>query len=184
MKGLAQQLPFSVAEYPAQGAVSLKEAPVCPHQRHPNGGVVEGSPEPLLTLPKRHLYLPALGYVEHEPLPIPGPARLVLDQNRLVTNPHSTPVAVEHTVLTSEHLARLTRPLVLGLQPLSVLGVHHAPPHIRVLALLGGVTGQGLYAGAHVYSGVGAAYLLDVDDRRDPLDERTVPLLGPPKPLL
>src|SRR5215212_9305608 len=151
LEGLLKQLFFWVAEYLAQGSVRPKEAPVCPHQRHPNGGVVEGSPEPLFTLPKRRLYPPALGYVEHEPLPIPGPTHLILDQNRLVANPHSTPVAVDHTILRREDFARLTRPLVLGLHPLSVRRVHHAPPHILVLALRGGVTGQGLYPGAHVH---------------------------------
>src|SRR5215204_3493385 len=63
LEGLLKQYFFSVAEYLAQGSVRLKEAPVCPHQRHPDGCVLEGPPEPLLCFPKR-LFCPlALGDV-------------------------------------------------------------------------------------------------------------------------
>src|SRR3954447_21949115 len=48
LEGLAKQLHFSVAEHVAQGSVRPKEAPVCPHQRHPDVCVLEGPPEPLL----------------------------------------------------------------------------------------------------------------------------------------
>ena len=51
LEGLLKQFLFWVAEYLEQGAVSPKEAPVCPHQRHPDGGVLEGPPEPLFALP-------------------------------------------------------------------------------------------------------------------------------------
>src|SRR5215211_1223496 len=59
--------------------------------------------------------------------------------------------------------------------------MHHTPSEFRILAFLRGVTRQGLYLRAHVHSGIGAPDLLDVDDRRDPLDERAVPLLGLPQ---
>src|SRR5829696_1429832 len=120
----------------------------------------------------------ALGYVEHEPLPVADLARFILYHDRLVTYPLCPPVAVEYPVLRREDLARLSGPPILRLYPPAVLGMHHSPPEIRILAFLRRVTRQGLYLRAHVHGGIGVPDLLDVDDRGDPLDERAVPLLG------
>src|SRR5918995_2707693 len=122
-----------------------------------------------------------LGDVEHEPLPVAGSAHLILYQDRLVTHPLCTPVAMDHTVLRREDLARLSGPLILSLQPLAIFGVHHTPPESWVLAFLGRVTRQGLYLRAHVNCGVGAADLLDVNNRRALLDQGAVSLLGFPQ---
>ena len=78
LEGLVQQLHFSVAEHVAQGSVRPKEAPVGPHQRHPDGCVVEGPPEPLLGFPKR-LFCPlALGDVVDDSQPEYGCTLTVL----------------------------------------------------------------------------------------------------------
>src|SRR5918993_5030978 len=126
----------------------------------------------------------ALGDVDHESLPVAGSARLIFNHNRFVTHPHYPPVAMEHTVLRRDDLARLDGPFVLGPHPLAVVGMNYTPPEIRVLALLGRITRQGLYLSAHVHCGIGAPDLLDVDDRWHPLDERAVPGFGLPQPLL
>src|SRR3954447_22547200 len=131
-------------------------------------------------LPESH----ALGDVDHESLPVAGSARILLDHHRFVADPHDPPVTMEHTILRSEDLARLTGSLVLSLNPLTVVRVHHTPPEIRVLTLLRRVTRQGLYLGAHVQCGIGTPDLLDVDDRRHPLDEGAVSSFGLPQPLL
>ena len=91
---------------------------------------------------------------------------------------------MEDPVLRRKDLPRLADPVVLGPHPLAILGVDHAEPQVRVLAVLRGVTRQVLYLGAHVDRGVGAADLLEVGDRRHPLDERAISLLGLPKHLL
>src|ERR671933_1346662 len=80
----------------------------------------------------------ALGDVKHKSLPVAGSARL-LEHNRFVTHPYYPAVATDHTVLRGEDFARLSGALILGLQPLAVVRMHHAPPEIRVFALLGGV---------------------------------------------
>jgi hypothetical protein len=91
---------------------------------------------------------------------------------------------MDHAILRRDNLTRLDGPLVLGLHPLTVVGVHHAPSKIRVLALFDRVSRQGLNLGAHVYGGVRTPDFLNVGDRRHPLDERAVPAFGVPQPLL
>jgi hypothetical protein len=90
------------------------------------------------------------------------------------------PVAMDHAVLRRDDLAGLNRVLVLGLHPLAVVGVDHKPPELSVLAILRGVAREVLDPGAHVHRRVRAAYLLQINDRRDLLDQRAVPVLGLP----
>jgi hypothetical protein len=91
---------------------------------------------------------------------------------------------MDHAILRRDHLTRLEGPFVLGLQPLAVVGVHHAPSKIRVLALFDRVSRQGFNLGAHVYRGFRTPDFLDVGDRRHPLDERAIPGFGLTQPLL
>lgn len=179
-QGPADDLPGRVAEDLLGAGVEGADQAVFGHGYDPVWGRLYYGPGEGLTL-LQFLFGPlALGDVYHEPLPVAGPARLVLDQDRLVADPHRPPVAMEHAVLVGGYLARLADGLVPGAQALAVLGVYHAPPEIRVLAVLRGVASQDFYLRTHVHRGVGAAYLLDVDDGRDSLDEVAIPLLRLP----
>src|SRR5215213_4175886 len=96
-----------------------------------------GFPQLPLVLPERFLGTLALRDIDHEPLPVTGAAYLILDHDRFVTHPYCVPITVDHAVLRREHFAGLDGMLVLGLHPPAVLRVHHTPPEIRVLAIIG-----------------------------------------------
>ncbi len=122
----------------------------------------------------------ALGDVVEHPVP-DGDALGVQFEHRLVEDPDHVPVASQHAVVERRRVAGPDDLLGLLLQrPLGVLGMDPAGPQPRVgEPLLGGVAEDLLDLGADVAPAPVLAELSGVDDRRQPLDQDAVVLLGP-----
>ena len=116
------------------------------------------------------------------------PARLTVGLvylHRMIVHPHDVAVGGHDPVLDVEGLAGLVGLDRAGEHAVSVLGVQHLHPQIRIeKALLGGVPGELLVLRADVERGAEIVHGVGVDRDRELLDEGAVALLRRPEPLL
>ena len=113
---------------------------------------------------------------------LPGedlPAR-VAERHRLVPEPQRLSGARDGAVLRDERRSRFRRALVLDLHPRAIVGMHDAPPELRVAEpLLRGVAEDPLHLRGDVGHRVdGGVPRLGVHDGREPFHQRAVLLLG------
>ena len=103
----------------------------------------------------------------------------IVDERGVIVHPYRSAVLGDDPILQVERVARGVRSARLGHHGLAVVGVEHPHPQPGLgQALLGGVAGERLVLRADVDRGGDLVDLVDVDDRRDPLDQVAVARLG------
>ena len=103
----------------------------------------------------------------------------IVDERGVIVHPYAPAVLGDDPILEVERVARHVRASRLGHHGLAVVGVKHLHPQPGLgQALLGGVAGEGFVLRADVHRGGDLVDGIDVDDRRDPLDQVPVACLG------
>ena len=140
-----------------------------------DGGRLQRQPQPLFACPQRRLGALAIGDVEEDPLPVPGPTGRVPHQHRVVADPDPLARPRPQAVLERERLAGLVRPVVGRFRPFAVVRVDAVKKERRVVEPLRRRAAEDLAdLGADVEQPAVVAAGLGVGDRRDLLDQGAV----------
>ncbi|GBC86264.1 hypothetical protein HRbin12_00250 [bacterium HR12] len=149
-----------------------------------------GEPPPILHRPAQDLQAPLelllgalpVGDVEHDAPPVRRSTGGIPHQDRLVPDPDLAAVGGDEPVLRAEGFPGLVGPAVQREDPLPVLLVQSRHPEVRLFApLLDGEAQDLLDLRARVDVRGDVVDGVDVEDRRDPLDEAPVRLLRLPQ---
>ena len=131
------------------------------------------------------LRLHQLRDVEHDPQPVQWAPVVVGDQDRLLTDPHDPPVAMDGPVLRPERLAGGHRALALEVDAIEIGGMDRVGPRVRTAQeLLASDPEQVRDARAHVDHRLVLGDPVDVEHGRQSIDDASIPELELSEPVL